>query len=63
MAKFYYGMNRGGNGYANFSVGTSTTGKEFEIVVDNASITDRQTVFQLMELMQDFVVQSNWPPA
>ena len=63
MAKFYYGTNRGGAGFTNFSVGTSTTGKEFEIVVDNASITDKATVVWLLEQIQEYVVTSNWPPA
>lgn len=63
MANYYFGANRGGNGYSSWSVATSTTGKEFELFVNGTNITDKETVFYLIEQLQEFVVQSGWPPA
>lgn len=60
MAFYYYGINRGEPVYQ-ATVSTSTTGKEVEIVV-NTAIADRQTVKNLLQNLDDFMIQKNYPP-
>ena len=62
MANYYFGINRGGNGYSGCAVGTSTTSKDIELFVNGTNVTDKETVFLALEILQEYLVQNNWTP-
>lgn len=62
MAKYYFGVNRGEN-LDKVVIGTSTTGKDIELVVDNTNVPDKLSVSLALEQLEGVVGAGNWPPA
>lgn len=58
---YYYGINEGDNEYQVATSTSSTTSKDVEIVVNNTTVTDRQSLLTAITNLYNAIVRNQYP--
>lgn len=63
MASTYVGIDIGKGDVSDVSVGTSTTSKPIEIVIDKTNTPTREQVTIAINTLKNYLTTSTWPAA
>jgi len=63
MASTYVGIDIGKTDVSNVSVGTSTTSKPIELVIDKTNSPTREQVTLAINTLKNYLATSTWPAA
>lgn len=58
---YYYGVNAGDSEYA-AAVGSSTTSKDVEIVVNQTNVVSKQALLNAIEVLENWITKNGYPP-
>lgn len=63
MASTYVGISLGKSDVTDVAVGTSTTSKPIELVIDKTNTPTREQVILAIETLENYLLTSTWPAA
>jgi hypothetical protein len=58
---YYYGVNAGDSEFS-AAVGSSTTSKDVEIVVNQTNVPTKQQLMNAIEVLENWITKNNYPP-